>query len=485
MDDAAEAVKIALLENPSGDLSEFLFLIGPGNNGADGWLTLAKLRRALEGRHPQSQTPIWVYCPQEGSSEIWQKQKARAEAAGFDTLTSEQLMHRDWHQGCIVDAVFGTGLKRDVPEAWQKIFRRLRRAQAWSVAVDLPSGLDADRGIARGTAFRAKTTVTFGTAKPGLLLMEGPGLAGKIRIAPLRFPRELVRDIAITHSAFGRRSAELSLPYRPLAGHKGSFGHVVLLCGSAQYRGAGILAGEAALRVGTGYVHIAADRDVYPDIMRLPEALYFEPESFFATQWDFATAVFVVGPGLSQPDFLRRALQFLHANRARKVILDAEAFHHLSILPRPLPATWILTPHPGELARMTGMGPQSINDDRCAAALAAERAWGATILLKGFRTVVASHEHVAITLAGNSALAKAGSGDVLAGLLAGLYVQMESASTAASLASYVHGRIASLHVYRGGDPASLIPSDLIQAIDPTFVDLRQKRRARVNGRSLG
>lgn len=476
MGEAAEAVKKAILESAAMDPSVCLFLIGPGNNGADGWLILTKLHKALSG---QGMTPKFkVYCPQSGSSTVWLEQRRRAEEVGFTWVTEHELLHREWHEGYIVDAVYGTGLTRDVPELWAKAFRRLRRARAYCISVDIPSGLDCDRGIPRGMAFRAQLTITFGAAKPGLLIMEGPAHAGKVRIAPLVFPRELLREIATTHSAFGQRRAEHALPSRPSTSHKGSFGNVVLLCGSAHYRGAGILAGEAALRVGTGYVHIVADSEVYPDMLKLPEAIYFKHEEFFTRGLDVHKSVFVVGPGLTDADFIRRVLEFLIQQKAPKVILDAEALNELPSLniPRPLPPGWILTPHPGELSRLTGQSAVSINEDRCKAARLAQNKWGGVVLLKGFRTVIASDINLAILLSGNSALAKAGSGDVLAGLLAGIYAQMDNAAEAAGLASYIHGRIASLHVRSGGDPASLIPSDLVQAIGPTLAELRRSKR---------
>lgn len=472
MDDAAEAVKKALLETPSENPEQALFLIGPGNNGADGWLVLCKWHKALVG---QGKKPnLLVHCPEGGNSDMWRQHKAQAQALGFRQIDEDELLNTDWHRGYVIDAVYGTGLSRDVPEHWIRVFRRLRRSRAVCVSVDIPSGLDPDRGVPRGMAFRAQLTVTFGAAKPGLLIMEGPAHAGKVRIAPLRFPRELVREIAVTHSAFGQKSAAAALPERPLTGHKGTFGHVVLLCGSPEFRGAGILAGEAALRVGTGYVHIVAGPEVYPDILKLPEALYFEPEAFFSKNFDFAKTVFVVGPGLSDRVFLRRALEHLEAQKAEKVILDAEALNELPglSLAKPLPAGWILTPHPGELSRLTAQSANAINEDRCRAARMAQSKWGGVVLLKGFRTVIAYEGKITILLSGNSALAKAGSGDVLAGLLAGLYAQMNEGWQAAALAAYVHGRIASLHVRKGGDPASLIPSDLIQAIDPVLAELR-------------
>jgi hydroxyethylthiazole kinase-like uncharacterized protein yjeF len=479
MENAAEAVKKAILENTPSSPQKALFLIGPGNNGADGWLVLIKLHKALTGQGLPPQ--FRVYCPQVGNGELWKKHKAKADLLGFHIVTEHELLYREWHEGVIIDAVYGTGLRRDVPELWVKAFRRLRRAKAFTLSVDLPSGLDPDRGIPRGQAFRAQMTITFGAAKPGLLMMEGPAHAGKVRIAPLIYPKELLREVANTHSAFGQRRAERALPSRPLTGHKGSFGNVVLMCGSPEFRGAGILAGEAALRVGTGYVYIVADNDVYPEMLRLPEAIYLKHDDFFTRDFDVQKSVFVVGPGLVDSEFIGRVIRDLLEKKAPKVILDAEALNDLPQLnlPRPLPPGWILTPHPGELSRLTGQSAVSINEDRCKAAKHAQIKWGGVVVLKGFRTVIAAAEgKLTILLSGNSALAKAGSGDVLAGLMAGIYAQMDDAAEAAGLACYVHGRIASWHVRSGGDPASLIPSDLIQQIDPTLGELRRARKSR-------
>lgn len=458
------AVLQKLAEQKRAPKGRILFLIGPGNNGADGWV-LVRLIKDTFSRHCE------IYCPQLGKTDLWLKQK---EKAGNPILLRRDQISKSGQWDFIFDCVYGTGLSRPVGEDWSEIFRELRAHSAYKVAVDLPSGLPADTGVPLGAAFKADLTVTFGALKPGLLQMQGPALAGQIKLARLLFPEALIRDIANTHFAFGQHAAIRARPRLKSTDHKGSRGHCVLLCGSEAYRGAGILVAEAALRTGAGYVELGAGEKVYPDLLKLPEVLYFERDELFQRRLDFQKTAFVLGPGLLDPDFLRRALLFLLEKKAPRVVLDAEAINVLSGLEMsaPLPESWILTPHPGELARLLRVSAEDINADRCRWGREAQKRWGGVVLLKGYRTLVCSASRSTLVLAGNSALAKAGSGDVLSGILGGLYAQIPQAERVALLGAYAHGQIADDSVRHGGYPASLLPSDLVHRIGPALAGLR-------------
>lgn len=457
-------------------LTKVLFLIGPGHNGADAWVLLRLLLQ-------HEVVVCEIFCPAEGKSEIWQKQKSKVERSAYRQIDIVEVLDKagsgqDWN--LIVDGVFGTGISRNVDESWQNVFEALRHSRAFKMSLDLPSGLNADTGHVMGSAFKANLTVTFGASKPGLHLMDGPGLAGQVVIDAIDFPVPLLRSIAAQSPrlrAFGQNAARAILPRRELTGHKGTYGHCLLLCGSEKYRGAGILTAEAALRTGPGYVHLAAEDEIYPETLKLPEVIYFDRQDFFKRDFDTQKTSVVLGPGLLDHDFLEEALQFLLKKKFAKVVLDAEALNVLALMknPAPLPKTWIMTPHPGELGRLMKVSSEEINSDRIRWAKQAQQKWQSIILLKGFRTVVATEKRCTIVLSGNSSLAKAGSGDVLSGMMGGFSAQMKNPEEAALLSAYVHGRIATLHVQAGGDPASLIASDLIRRLDPIIAGIRRSR----------
>lgn len=376
----------------------------------------------------------------------------------------------------IVDGFFGTGLKRSIGALYAQILDHLKKSRAFVLAMDLPSGLDADTGKVRGTALRADLTVTFGAAKPGLLQCEGPGLAGHVRIDPLIFPRSLLREVARDLRAFGINAARKLLPPRPLSGHKGSFGHVYLFAGSEKYRGAGILTARAALSAGAGYVHLIGGKSVYPEVLQLPEVIYDSLQAFDFDQVDAKKSCFVVGPGFSDLENLRKVLRALVRIQAERVVIDAEAFRVLEdgkFDGKSLPSSWLLTPHPGELARLLDCETSEVESNRIEAASKAHKFFGAVVLLKGFRTLIVDDQLKTLVLAGNSALGKAGSGDVLAGVIAAFWAQGLGTREAALIGAFVHGFVATTYVREGNDAATLIPSRTIELLPYVMRILRQ------------
>ena len=252
------------------------------------------------------------------------------------------------------------------------------------------------------------------------------------------------------------------IPARPKHAHKGDFGRVVIIAGSPSYRGAGILAACGALRTGCGYVHVAAAAGVYPPILQLPEAIYLPLNKLDLPR--LKDAVFVIGPGLALGEArVRSLLMKLKRSGVENVLVDAEALNVLAKKPMKLPATWLLTPHEGEMGRLLGIPRAKVHAHREQALKTAVKKFGARILLKGPGTLIAGSDGEIVRIStGNNALAKGGTGDVLAGFIAGVASQKQDLFKAAVVAAHLHGAIADRWVREKRDGASLTPSDLLE-----------------------
>ena len=429
-----------------------LILVGPGHNGDDGRVVATLLQEA--GTRAQ----IWDLATEKS----------------VDTTLFENFE-------VVIDALFGVGLSRSIEGLAFEVIEALNLARTHRrntarrltiVAVDVPSGLDAQTGWPRGTAVHADHTITMQAAKPGFFQNEGPRLTGHLSIARLPYPQNLFKEFASSHFACGIATAHQLLPRRSLASNKGDHGVVNIVAGSAKYPGAGVLCARSALRTGAGYVRLIQFEDVYPDWFQIPESLF--------EKWDRIPqtldprACWVVGPGLANESQTRTLIQRLLKSNCDKVILDATALNVLSQAKIDLPPEWILTPHPKELARLMQCSVPEVQADRFRAATIAHQKWGATILLKGYKSIVHSGGKSYVILRGHSALAKAGSGDVLAGLLGSLRAQGLEAVQASVAGAVLHAFTADLWL-RTGDPASLNPSDIIELLPSAQKEIKAWR----------
>jgi NAD(P)H-hydrate epimerase len=340
------------------------------------------------------------------------------------------------------------------------------------VSLDVPSGLDCDRGVACGLAVRATHTLSFGVAKPGFFVSEGPSHVGRLKVLAIGFPKKLVEREARTHTAFTLNMAKLSLPVRKPQTNKTHHGHAALFAGREGMWGAALLAANATYRVGAGYVTLASFADARDIVRDMPEILsgHLKDESFWRTpRWSVAA----VGPGLGVGPETAEVIGRLKTMNLKRVVLDADA---ITVAAReklyPFPPEWILTPHAGELSRLSGASAKDIERDRYRYAIEGARLCGCIVVLKGFRTIVSDGHVSSVVLSGNAALAKAGSGDVLTGLILGLLAQGLSSFRAAELAAFIHGSIADEWVREGKDPLSLQASDLAERLPWILARLR-------------
>jgi NAD(P)H-hydrate epimerase len=372
----------------------------------------------------------------------------------------------------VVDALFGTGLQREVTGHFAGAIAAINAHAGLVVAVDVPSGLDADRGVSLGACVRAQHTVTFGFLKRGLVGAPGFVQAGDVHVADIGIPERLAEARGVRGRLLDDGVLAPLIDLDPQA-HKGTHGHLVLLAGSAGKLGAALLAGRSALRAGAGLVTVAVPEalpDVGTYVNELMTARYgagSSPESLLEGKKALAA-----GPGMpTSPEGRRFLGALLAAAQARTLplVIDADALNHLAeeptLLPAGDPGTRVLTPHPGEAARLLGKTAAEVQQDRFGAAQALARAFSAVVALKGARTVVAAPDgRVAVCPTGNPGMGTGGTGDVLTGCIGALLAGGLDAWTAACAGVYWHGAAGDLAAadigVRGltaGDVAEALP----------------------------
>jgi ADP-dependent NAD(P)H-hydrate dehydratase / NAD(P)H-hydrate epimerase len=356
----------------------------------------------------------------------------------------------------IVDALLGTGLDRPVTGLYALAIQAINQSPVPIVAVDNPSGLNADTGNVMGYAVKADCTVTFIALKQGLFTGQAPDYCGEIFYASLAVPDAIFQDVLPS----AVRVVKTPLPRRDRCAHKGNYGHVLIVGGDRGYSGATRLAGEAALRVGAGLVSVAT-RSEHAGLMNLsrPELMCHGVETAgqLAVLLEKATVV-VIGPGLGQSDWAKELL--MAAITAEKpMIIDADGLNLLALSPVINP-DWILTPHPGEAARLLHCSTAEIQQDRFASVTAIHAKYDGIAILKGSGTLIASEDGCAVSTTGNPGMASGGMGDVLAGVIAGLLAQGLSLKNAAQQGVYSHGQAADLAAEKDGE-RGLLASDLM------------------------
>ncbi len=459
-------------------------LCGPGNNGGDGFVVARHLaaagarrvRAVLLGRREQvrgdaagalaalleAAPRVLVEAPEDGAL------AGALGAAGWDLA---------------VDALFGTGLARPLEGGYRTAVEWLNAFHGPVVAIDLPSGVDAATGRVLGAAVRATVTLTLGLAKLGLALLPGAALAREVVVLDIGHPAALAAaapgDRLLDPAELGAAVRRL-LPRDP-AGHKGTYGHVLVVAGAAGTAGAAALAALGALRAGAGLATVAAPASLCPALeAKLWEAMVRPlPEgadgaldaSALAEVLDLAAArdAVVLGPGLTTRPGAAAVIREAARRLAVPTLLDADGLNALGGPEelaglRGAAGPRVLTPHPGEMGRLLGRGTREVEADRPAAARAAAAASGAVTLLKGARTLVARPDGaLAVNPTGNPAMASGGMGDVLSGVIGALLAQGLDAAAAAELGAYLHGAAGDLGAAEVG-PAGLLATDVAARI---------------------
>jgi NAD(P)H-hydrate epimerase len=443
-----------------------LIFVGPGNNGGDGLV----IARHVHNRHGH---PVLIFLvdPEKLGGDaainavicsrmhIGQRLILQEDALA-QLRTDIEKIHFAHPVHCLVDSLFGTGLKRSLKgrfAAAVHLINELAKTQRWPVvAVDIPSGTAADTGATLGCTVQADLTVTYGLAKPAHYLHGGPNI-GRAVVADISIPAQVISTARLPGKVLDRELCKNLLP-RKKATHKGTFGHILILAGSEGKTGAAILSGQAALHSGCGLVTLAVPSRLnaifetsLPEAMTVPlsgSATFFSEQEYNQILELLAEkTALVIGPGLGMHPDTGSLVRRLYRELALPMVVDADALNLLALEPdsiRDNGGERILTPHPGEMARLTGLPTAEIQADRLAAAawLNAQQNNTPEIItvLKGAGTVVCSSRgNWSINSSGNNGMATGGMGDVLSGYTGGLLAQGYSSCTAAEIGVYIHG----------------------------------------------
>lgn len=436
---------------------------GGGNNGGDGYV-VARLARSAG----LTVTVLALADPQQLQGDArtawWDAQAADVPVLPF---TRADLVGAD----LLVDAILGTGLERDVSGAWRDAIEAMNTHSAPVLALDIPSGLHADTGAILGVAIQAAATITFIGLKPGLLTGQGPACCGALSFTDLGVPGDIY---AALHPACWRYSGQdlaAQLAKRQRSAHKGHFGHVLVVGGDLGMAGAARMAAEAAARCGAGLVSVAT-RAAHAGLQAAarPELMFhgIETAEALTPLLDRATVI-AIGPGLGHEDWGRALLRAVLACE-KPLVIDADGLNLLAIDPQ-FRDNWILTPHPGEAARLLKMMPKQVEADRFAAIEDLALRFGGVAVLKGAGSLIASKSDglVALCSTGNPGMASGGMGDVLTGVIAALLAQGLPSFAAAKAGVYLHGLAGDLAAQAGGE-RGLMATDLLpflrQAVNP-------------------
>ena len=443
---AAVAEEIAKRRGPT----SVMILCGGGNNGADGYA--AALSLSAMGYAVQAVDVFAKGQRSEGGRAVLAEYRAVLGAP----LTLDEAFEREAE--IYVDALLGTGARYDLlTEEGLRILSLLQEKNAFLVAVDLPLGVDAAYGRVAKKHLAVDLTVMLSYAKLGLLSYPAREACGELVLREMGLVLPEITAQITTHLIADDEYVKNTLPKRKKNTHKGSFGRVALVAGSQKYRGAALLAAEGAARMGVGYVSLYTEETVLSFVGRRRPELLFEaaPSSALWTEEDIgclacalsAAGAVVLGPGCGGTDGILRLAECLLRTEGAPLVLDADALNVLARsadrgreLLKNARRHVCLTPHPTELSRLTGYTTAAIQSDRMAVAMEYARETGVFLLLKGASTVITDGQTVSVNLSGSSALAKGGSGDVLAGMVGALLAQGAAPLDALRMGAYLHGR---------------------------------------------
>lgn len=448
MENAGQAVCQVIARECGGAGKTFAIFCGIGNNGGDGLVIARKLH--------SNGALVQVYLlgdPQKFAGAA----KLNFEIVSRLSIVIQRLESADAASkavcGCdaIVDAIFGTGMTRDVEGLHREVIEMINASGKPVFSVDIPSGVHGDTGQIKGAAVKADYTITFGLPKIGNLLFPGYELGGKLAVSHISFPPEMYADDALKIAL----NTPIPLPPRPKDGHKGTFGDVLFIAGSATYFGAPYFAAAAFLKAGGGYARLAAPKSIISVIAGKASEIVFVPQMetlngsiAFENKYELLELaekadMVVIGPGMSLHEETQRLIRELAQEIRQPLLIDGDGITAIcqekNLLEKRQAAT-ILTPHVGEMSRLTGVSVNDIQAEKIPLLQRTAKMLNAIIVLKGAHSLIGySDERVFINMSGNSGMATAGSGDVLTGTIAAMYGLELSIEGAARKGVFVHG----------------------------------------------
>jgi hydroxyethylthiazole kinase-like uncharacterized protein yjeF len=426
---------------------------GRGNNAGDGYV-VARL-----AKEQGLQATVWQVGELGAQKSLAKQQAGRCQQAGIliKTFSTDYFTAGD----VIVDALLGIGLRGDLQDVYRQAIITLNQTGVPILALDIPSGLEADTGRIAGAAIHATLTVTFIGWKLGLFSEQGLEYCGKTLLEDLGLPPEAYLQVPASAQLLTNTLLTTYLPKRLRNTHKGDFGHVLVIGGDYGMAGAVRMAAEAAARIGAGLVSVATHAEHITIVSgNRPELMCHavtSPKTLLSLL-DKANVI-AIGPGLGQSEWSNDLLTATLSLPKLKV-LDADALNLLANNPLKR-EDWILTPHPGEAARLLQTTASQIQENRLAAARTLQQRYGGVAVLKGAGTVICAGENaVHVCAAGNPGMASGGMGDVLSGVIAGLLAQGLSLTQAAQVGVYLHARAGDEAAYQAGE-RGLLALDLM------------------------
>jgi len=513
MENAGSGLADVILEL-FGDIEELeaFGLVGPGNNGGDTLVALEHL--AINGWKTRA------YLIKRKSDDLVK----RLEKAGGEIISADKDDKYDAlaafveTSDLLLDGVLGTGIKLPLKDDISKLLVAVNdvldmmEEPPFVVAVDCPTGVDSDTGQTADECIPADLTVTMAAVKQGLLKLPAFEYVGQLYVVEIGLPDDLSALEKITTEVADELLVYGLLPERPVDAHKGTFGTALIAAGSANYTGAALLSGKAAYRVGAGLVTMAVPAMLHGALSgQFPEATWAllphergfiarEAAEVLPKSFERATAL-LIGPGFGMEDTTREFLLdlltgesapkknagrigFIHEQEEKKeiaathlpsLVIDADALKLLEKIKdwhKFLPAPAVLTPHPGEMSILTGLSTDEIQKDRVGIATRYAKEWGHVVVLKGAFTVVADpEEHATVIPVASPALARAGTGDVLAGLIVGLRAQGLDAYDAAVAGAWIHAQAGLIAADDLGSSASVLAGDVLDAVPDVLADI--------------
>ena len=471
-----------VISNTFPDLQKMKIAIvaGKGNNGGDGFVIARYLlNRRISVKVYLLADPKGLRGDAETNFQIFQRMKG--EVISVPSSKDYQKVKKELEKfDLLIDAIFGTGLDAEVRGYYREVIDHLNTLQKPIVAIDIPSGLDANTGKPFGTAVRASLTITFGLPKIGHVISPGLDYVGKLKLVDIGLPKKLVEEERIQTYLLENDEIRgwLSTPRRPDT-HKGDYGHLLVIAGSVGKTGAAAMACEAALRIGAGLVTLAIPKSLnaimevkLTEVMTEPlpetpkQTLSLRAFSSILRLCENKKAV-IIGPGIGTFKETQSLILKLMKTLNLPIILDADGLTALATQPKTLPTTnrsLILTPHPGEMAKLIRSTPKDVQEDRISISRNFAQSHHVHLVLKGHRSLIATPKgEVFINPTGNPGMASGGTGDVLTGMIGGLICQGFDILPSLQMAVYLHGLAGDEMAQELGEK-SLIARDIIEKI---------------------
>ncbi|MDY6864259.1 MAG: NAD(P)H-hydrate dehydratase [Thermodesulfobacteriota bacterium] len=493
MENAAQGVvRVIKKQYLKGKKGKIAIFTGGGNNGGDGFVVARHL-------HNQGNLiSVFLLIPPsrlKGDALLNYKIIEKMGVNIFPLFNDSALeLQKEKIEGneLLVDAILGTGLKYNVKDHFGRLIDYLNKSQKSIIAVDIPSGLNADTGAIMGTCITAEITVTFGLPKIGLLIHPGAERVGKLYAIDIGIPLSLVEDASINNYLLDLPEIENFIKFKRREDtHKGNYGHLLILAGAVGKTGAAAMVCEAALRSGTGLVTLGIPKSLnqimeVKTLEAMTHPLEETPDITLSYEaWPEIQRLLTekkacaLGPGISVSDSTKRLVLKVLQNIGIPVVLDADALNCIAgetkILTK-LSTPLILTPHPGEMARLTGSDSKTVQNNRIDTARNFARNFGVYLVLKGSRSIIAEPDGtIYINPTGNPGMASGGMGDVLTGMIAGYLSQGYSAGEASKLAVFLHGLLGD-RLEKEMGPSGYLAGDMIERIPRTFASIKAESR---------